>query len=68
MLSSGPAVPNYKRLAFALALACAAAVSCARAAPKAAPARDTLFRHLMGDPPTLDPTTTTKSSACESRT
>jgi peptide/nickel transport system substrate-binding protein len=57
MLSSEPAVPIYKRLAFALAVACAA-VSCSRAAPKAAPARDTLTRHLMSDPPTLDPTTT----------
>ena len=57
MLSSQSAVPALKRLVFTLAVACAA-VSCARPAPKAAAGRDTLFRHLLGDPATLDPTTT----------
>jgi peptide/nickel transport system substrate-binding protein len=57
MLSSQSVVPAFKRLAFALAVACAA-LSCSRAAPKAAPVRDTLYRHLLSDPPTLDPTTT----------
>lgn len=48
-----------KRLRRALtALTVCAALSCARSQPKAAPARDTLFRHLGGDPATLDPTTT----------
>jgi len=57
MLSFRLAVLTLKRLVFTLAVACAA-ISCAREAPKAAPGRDTLFRHLLGDPPTLDPTTT----------
>ena len=57
MLSSQPAVAALKRLVFFLAVACAA-LSCARAAPKAAAGRDTLYRHLMSDPATLDPTTT----------
>ncbi len=38
-------------------LAALAAGSCARK-PAPAPVRDTLYRHLDGDPPTLDPTTT----------
>jgi peptide/nickel transport system substrate-binding protein len=42
----------------ALAVVCAAS-SCARRAPRAAP-RDTLNRHLGGDPVTLDPTTTSE--------
>src|SRR5438445_1493070 len=50
--------PSMKRAAVAfaaLAAACAAA-SCARA-PKP-PVKDVLYRHLGGDPSTLDPTTT----------
>src|SRR5215467_400600 len=37
---------------------CLTAMACSRSAPKPAVARDTLYRHLDGDPPTLDPTTT----------
>src|SRR5215472_1228054 len=37
---------------------CLAAAACSRSAPKPAVARDTLYRHLDGDPPTLDPITT----------
>lgn len=57
MLSSQSSVPTFKRLAFALAVAWAA-LSCSRAAPKGPSGQDTLYRHLMGDPATLDPTTT----------
>src|SRR5215831_16843219 len=37
---------------------CLAALACARSAPKRAAVRETLYRHLDGDPPTLDPITT----------
>jgi len=48
-----------KRFWLALtALTVCSALSCARAEPKAVPAESTLYRHLAGDPPTLDPTTT----------
>ena len=57
MLSSQPAVPTLKRLAFAVAVVCAA-LSCSRTPSKGRPVRDTLYRHLGGDPTTLDPTTT----------
>ncbi len=50
-----------KRLALVLAVLCAAS-ACARKAPKPA-ARDTLYRHLGGDPVTLDPTTTNEELA-----
>jgi len=46
--------------AAALLAACAAG-SCARPAPSAAP-KETLYRHLVGDPATLDPTTTTEEN------
>lgn len=49
---------QMKRLLSALAaLGVCALLSCARSAPRA-PSQDTLFRHLDGEPPTLDPTTT----------
>lgn len=48
-----------KRFCLALtALTVCFALSCARPEPKAAPVKDTLYRHLAGDPATLDPTTT----------
>src|SRR5215471_5469765 len=37
---------------------CLTAAACTRSAPKKAAVRDTLYRHLDGDPPTLDPITT----------
>ncbi len=46
-----------RHVLLAVALAAASVASCARK-PAAAPARDTLYRHLDGDPATLDPTTT----------
>src|SRR6266542_3770616 len=50
-----------KRLCLALAaLTACLAASCARSQPKKAPARDTLYRHLGGDPRTLDPIPTTE--------
>jgi peptide/nickel transport system substrate-binding protein len=50
-----------KRLCLALsALTACLALSCARPEPKKAPARDTLSRHLSGDPKTLDPIVTTE--------
>ena len=49
-----------KRLSWSLvALGALAALSCGRHEP-AAPIRTTIFRHLGGDPSTLDPTTTTE--------
>ena len=43
---------------FVLALVLASSTACPRrSARPPAPARDTLYRHLDGDPPTLDPTT-----------
>jgi peptide/nickel transport system substrate-binding protein len=50
-----------KRLALFLAVVCAG-FSCARRAPEAA-TRDALYRHLGGDPVTLDPTTTSEELA-----
>jgi peptide/nickel transport system substrate-binding protein len=48
-----------KRLCLVLAaLTACLALSCARPQPKKAPVKDTLYRHLIGDPATLDPTTT----------
>src|SRR6266545_1658838 len=48
-----------KRLCLALAaLTACFALSCARSQPKRTPARDTLYRHLGGDPATLDPIAT----------
>ncbi len=48
-----------KRLCLALAaLTACAALCCARSQQKRAPARDTLYRHLAGDPKTLDPIVT----------
>jgi peptide/nickel transport system substrate-binding protein len=48
-----------KRLCLALAaLTACLAASCARSQPKKTPARDTLYRHLGGDPATLDPIAT----------
>jgi peptide/nickel transport system substrate-binding protein len=45
-----------KRLClFLSALTACLALSCARSQPKKAPARDTLYRHLGGDPTSLDP-------------
>jgi peptide/nickel transport system substrate-binding protein len=50
-----------KRLCLALsALTACLALSCARSQPKNAPARDTLYRHLGGDPKSLDPITSTE--------
>ena len=52
-----------KRLSWSLvALAAMAALSCGRREPPAA-AKSTLYRHLSGDPATLDPTTTTEEGA-----
>src|ERR1700693_3413415 len=57
MLSSADRA--MKRFWLALtALTVCSALSCTRPGPKAAPVGDTLYRHLAGDPPTLDPTTT----------
>src|SRR6266496_6472925 len=57
MLSSADRA--MKRFWLALtALTVCCALSCTRPAPKAKPVGDTLYRHLAGDPPTLDPTTT----------
>ncbi len=48
-----------KRLCLALAaLTACLAASCARSQPNKTPARDTLYRHLGGDPSTLDPIAT----------
>ncbi len=46
-----------KRLCLVLVATCLT-FSCARSHPKNAPARDTLYRHLGGDPTTLDPIVT----------
>ena len=46
------------RWVLVVALGLCAAASCARREAVSAPAKDTLYRHLDGDPPTLDPTTT----------
>jgi peptide/nickel transport system substrate-binding protein len=52
-----------KRLSWSLvALGALAAFSCARREPPV-PAKTTLYRHLVGDPATLDPTTTTEEAA-----
>ena len=48
-----------KRLGLALStLAACVALSCARPESRGASAGTTLYRHLTGDPPTLDPITT----------
>lgn len=61
MLFSQP--PPMKRLSWSLiALGVLAGFSCARREP-AAPPTTTLSRHLVGDPATLDPTTTTEENA-----
>jgi len=52
-----------KRLAIA-ALGVCLFVSCARREP-AAPVKDTLYRHLSGDPTTLDPTTTAEEQGLQ---
>jgi peptide/nickel transport system substrate-binding protein len=47
----------------ALLFAVAAAVSCGRVEKASGPPRDILYRHLLGDPATLDPVTTTEEQA-----
>jgi peptide/nickel transport system substrate-binding protein len=56
---------SMKRLGIVVsALAACLALSCRRAeSPKALAAGQTLYRHLGGDPPTLDPTTTNEELA-----
>ena len=53
-----------KRLGFVVSAIACLALSCRRAeSPKAPATAQTLHRHLSGDPPTLDPTTTNEEFA-----
>jgi peptide/nickel transport system substrate-binding protein len=50
------------RLALLVLTAALFASSCGKRERAATPARDTLYRHLLGDPATLDPVTTTEEN------
>ena len=64
VLSERPkSVLTRRALGLLLFFAATATVSCGRAERPSGPPRDTLYRHLLGDPATLDPVTTTEEQA-----